>query len=64
MVRCKLNLQERWGAKKIVAELNKMKKAFAPLKENGANVVIQNGAAELGALVDGLIMSVPAKIAK
>ena len=50
-------------AKKIVVELNKMKKTLEKLKESKANV-IQNGASLLGMKIDDLITSVPSKVAE
>ena len=52
-------------AKKIVAELNKMKKDLEKLKDPEKNpvVVIQNGASLLDMKVDELISLIPAKVA-
>ena len=52
-------------AKKIVAELNKMKKDLEKLKDPEKNpvVVIQNGASLLDIKVDELISLIPAKVA-
>ena len=49
-------------AKKIVAELTKMKKALEPLKENANNITVQNGALTLDGLVDTLIATIPEKV--
>lgn len=48
-------------AKKIVAELGKMKKILEKLKESKI-VVIQNGASLLEAEMDGLISAIPSKV--
>jgi len=49
-------------AKKIVAELQKMKKSLAPLKED-KNMTVQNGACSVDVIVDGLIETIPCKVA-
>lgn len=48
-------------AKKIVAELTKMKKQLEKLKESKI-VVVQNGASLIDAEMDGLISSIPSKV--
>ena len=50
-------------AKKIVGELNKMKKTLLPLKENASNIDIQNCAIVVDAKIDGLIATLPGKVA-
>ena len=49
-------------AKKIVQELNKMKKTLEKLKES-KNITIQNGALLMDLKVDELISAIPAKVA-
>ena len=49
-------------AKKIVQELNKMKKALEKSKES-KDIVIQNGALLLDMRIDSLIPAIPAKVA-
>ena len=48
-------------AKKIVQELNKMKKALATAKES-KNITVQNGALLLDVKIDELISSIPARV--
>lgn len=48
-------------AKKIVQELNKMKKGIAPLKES-KNLSIQNGALLIDLQIDDLITAIPTKV--
>ena len=48
-------------AKKIVQELNKMKKTLAPLKES-KTIRVQNVALQLDMKVDGLISDIPARV--
>ena len=48
-------------AKKIVQELNKMKKALAKARES-QNITVQNGALLVDAKIDELISSVPARV--
>lgn len=50
--------------KKILAELNKMKKTLAPLKEQSGNLSVQNGALVLDAMVDELISTIPSKVSE
>lgn len=49
-------------AKKIVAELNKMKKTLEPLKESADDVNVQNGALLMDGMVDELIATIPSKV--
>ena len=49
-------------AKKIVQDLNKMKKALEKAKES-KNITVQNGALRLDMKVDELISAIPAKVA-
>jgi len=49
-------------AKKIVAELEKMKKAIAPIKEDAQNIQVQNGALILDGMLDELIAIIPTKV--
>jgi len=49
-------------AKKIVAELEKMKKALAPIKEDASNIKAQNGALVLEGMLDELIAVIPNKV--
>jgi len=49
-------------AKKIVDELNKMKKALAPMKEDASNLTAQNGALVVDGLLDELIAIIPTKV--
>jgi len=50
-------------AKKNVAELNKMKKMIAPLKDD-KNITVQNGALLLDNMLDELISLMPSKVAQ
>lgn len=49
-------------AKKIVAELQKMKKKLEPLKEQSKQIGLQNSALVMDAMVDELIETVPVKV--
>lgn len=49
-------------AKKIVAELNKMKKTLEPMKEDAKNINIQNSALTLDGILDELIAVIPTKV--
>lgn len=49
------------AAKKIVAELNKIKKQLEKLKESNV-MIIQNGASMLDAEIDELISTIPSKV--
>jgi len=49
-------------AKKIVAELEKMKKTIAPIKEDAQNIQVQNGALILDGMLDELIAIIPTKV--
>jgi len=49
-------------AKKIVAELEKMKKTLAPIKEDAQNITAQNGALVLDGMLDELISIIPSKV--
>lgn len=51
-------------AKKIQAELKKMKKTLEPLREHAKNVHVQNGAFTLDGVIDELMATIPDRIAK